>query len=108
MIPKSDDLNQITEARASAPAYFSPYNYTGLVVTYYSAMVILNFLFDANGNTDWFFVIIAIVVLIIIFFVSRGINLWYWKINDSIKNQEEQIKLLKKIAGETKDNSDPS
>jgi hypothetical protein len=25
---------------------------------------------------------------------------WYWKINQSIKNQEEIIRLLKKIANE--------
>lgn len=68
-------------------------------------MIILSFLSDANGNTDWFLVVIAIAVLVIVFFISREINFWYWKINDSIKNQEEQIRLLKKIAGEEPDDN---
>lgn len=63
-------------------------------------MIILNLLTDANGNIDWFAIIIVLAVLLIVFFVSREINFWYWRINDSIKNQEEQIRLLKKIAGE--------
>lgn len=63
-------------------------------------MVILNFLTDANGNPDWFAMVMALAVFIIVFFISREINLWYWRINDSIKNQEEQIRLLKKIAEE--------
>ena len=37
---------------------------------------------------------------IALFFASRWLNLWYWKINDFKKYQEEQIRLLKKIAGE--------
>ena len=62
--------------------------------------MILNILTDANGNIDWFLVIMFLAVLIIIFFASRKINFWYWRITDSIQNQEEQIRLLKKIAGE--------
>jgi len=41
--------------------------------------------------------IISIVIGISLFFILRGVNLWYWKINDLIKNQEENIDLLKKI-----------
>lgn len=71
-------------------------------------MIILNFITDANGNTDWFAIIISIAVLVIVFFVSREINSWYWRLNDSIKNQEEQIRLLKKIAGEKETEDDKS
>lgn len=35
-----------------------------------------------------------------LFFALRWVNLWYWKINDFKEGQEEQIRLLKKIAGE--------
>ena len=72
-------------------------------------MIILNFLTDANGNTDWFRVIIGIAILILIIFLSREFNIWYLRINDFIKNQEEQIRLLKKIAEEeSDDNSEKS
>lgn len=45
-------------------------------------------------------VIIAILFAIIIFILIRELVCWYYKINKSIKNQEEIIRLLKKIAGE--------
>jgi len=38
--------------------------------------------------------LIGIGIAIVIFFIFRGINLWYWKINDLIKNQERHEKLL--------------
>lgn len=38
-----------------------------------------------------------------LFFALRWVNLWYWKINDFKEAQEEQIRLLKKIAGEKPD-----
>ena len=38
--------------------------------------------------------IIGIGVAVAVFFLFRGINLWYWKINDLIKNQENQEELL--------------
>jgi len=41
--------------------------------------------------------IITISIGIILFFILRGVNLWYWKINDLIKNQEENNNLLEKI-----------
>jgi len=63
----------------------------------------MNFITDANGNVDAFLVVIVIAVLIIVFFVSREINIWYWKINEFKKSQDEQIRLLKKIAGEDDD-----
>ncbi len=43
---------------------------------------------------------VYLILCAILFFVLRGVNLWYWKINDLKKDQEEQIRLLKKIAGE--------
>ncbi len=60
----------------------------------------MNLITDANGNVDAFAVIITIAILIIVFFISREINLWYWKINEFRKGQDEQTRLLRKIAGE--------
>ena len=41
--------------------------------------------------------IITISIGIILFFILRGVNIWYWRINDLIKNQEENNNLLEKI-----------
>lgn len=64
-------------------------------------MIILDFFYDYDGNliiVDT--LIVSLLASIVLFFVSRPINLWYWRIDDSIKNQEDQIRLLKKLAGE--------
>lgn len=37
---------------------------------------------------------------VVLFFVIRELMLWYWKVNTMVQNQQEQIRLLKKIAGE--------
>jgi len=46
---------------------------------------------------DYTTLIITISIGIILFFILRGVNLWYWRINDLIKNQEENNNLLEKI-----------
>ncbi len=57
---------------------------------------------------------IIVGVAIALFFLFRGINLWYWKINDLIKYQERQETLMTdqrdllrkifiKLGGEIKD-----
>lgn len=43
---------------------------------------------------DFTELLIGIGIAIVIFFIFRGINLWYWKINDLIKNQERHETLL--------------
>lgn len=49
---------------------------------------------------------IIFVASIGLFFLSRWVNLWYWKVNDFQKGQQEQIRLLKKIAGEEETKED--
>lgn len=44
--------------------------------------------------------LIIILVLVIIFFICRELICWYYKINKMVSNQEEMIRLLKKMAGE--------
>lgn len=44
--------------------------------------------------------IVGFVIIIVLFLALRALMLWYWKVNILIENQEEQIRLLKKIAGE--------
>lgn len=50
--------------------------------------------------------IIYLAVLIGLFFLFRGINLWYWKINAIVNEQAKQSALLEKIllqiGGDTK------
>lgn len=51
-----------------------------------------------NSGFDYFFMFLFI--LLLLFVVFREIICWYWKINKMVSNQEEIIRLLKKIAGE--------
>jgi hypothetical protein len=44
--------------------------------------------------------LVLLLVCILIFLVCREIVCWYWKINKMVSNQEEIIRLLKKIADE--------
>ena len=41
-----------------------------------------------------------VAVVIGLFFLFRAVLLWYWKVDVTIKNQVEIIRLLKKIAGD--------
>ena len=45
-------------------------------------------------------IILVILILILFFIVFREVACRYWKINERIKNQQEIIRLLKKIANE--------
>lgn len=49
------------------------------------------------------FLIIA-AIAVGVFLLFRNINLWYFKINESIKLQQEQVDLLKKLIDKTKEN----
>ena len=40
----------------------------------------------------------SLIVLLIIFFALRGLMLWYWKVNDVLKNLQIQNNILKLIA----------
>jgi len=42
--------------------------------------------------------VLGLILIVAIFMISRGVILWYYRINDRIKNQETIIELLKKIA----------
>lgn len=44
--------------------------------------------------------IIWIIAAIVILLVVREIMLWYWRVNDIIKNQEAQLDLMDMIIGE--------
>lgn len=43
---------------------------------------------------------VILICLVALFFIVRGINLWYWRVDERISNQKEIIRLLRKIAGE--------
>lgn len=45
-------------------------------------------------------IIIAILIGVLIFFVARELMCWYWKINDIIKNQNEQLDQMDYLIGE--------
>lgn len=46
------------------------------------------------------YIIPAVIVILLIFFVARELMCWYWKINDIIKNQEEQLDQMDMLLGE--------
>ncbi len=45
-------------------------------------------------------IILVILIFMLFFIICREILCRYWKINERIKNQQEIIRLLKKIANE--------
>ena len=45
-------------------------------------------------------IVILLGVLIVVFLLFREVNLWYFKINESIELQRESVRLLKIIAGD--------
>lgn len=51
--------------------------------------------FDGFGS-----VLMVLLICAIIFIVCRKLLCWYYKINKMVSNQEEMIRLLKKMAGE--------
>lgn len=52
--------------------------------------------FDGFGS-----VLMVLLICAIIFIVCRELLCWYYKINKMVSNQEEIIRLLKKIANES-------
>ncbi len=45
--------------------------------------------------------IIVMGIIIVVFLIFRQVNLWYFKINESIELQQETVRLLKLISGES-------
>jgi predicted HNH restriction endonuclease len=39
----------------------------------------------------------VIVITVLLFLALRGLNLWYWKINESLQYQKKTVLLLEKI-----------
>lgn len=60
---------------------------------------------SSDGGFGLMTIILAVVLIVAVFLLCRELVCWYWKINKSISNQEEIIRLLKKIAGENNSNT---
>lgn len=43
----------------------------------------------------------VLVIVIVLFIIFRKFNLWYWKIQEHINNQQRIIELLEKISTRT-------
>lgn len=50
-------------------------------------------------TNDIIFVVAGLVLAIVVLLLLRELNSWYWKINERVRNQEEIIRLLRRIAG---------
>ena len=55
---------------------------------------------STNGG-DYSDVLFFLIIFLVIFIVCRELLCWYWKINKMVSNQEEIIRLLRKIADES-------
>lgn len=53
-----------------------------------------------SKGPDFGALLLVLLIGILIFIVCRELLCWYWKVNKMVSNQEEIIRLLKKIAGE--------
>lgn len=42
-------------------------------------------------------VFLGLAIFVGLFFLFRGIMLWYWRVNDVVKNQEETNQLLRDV-----------
>jgi len=45
-------------------------------------------------------ILITILIVVIFFLILREVNCWYWKINERVTLQKEQISILEKILKE--------
>lgn len=59
----------------------------------------------ANSDNGFSSVLIILVICVVIFIICRELICWYYKINKMVSNQEEIIRLLRKIAKEDNDRS---
>lgn len=53
--------------------------------------------YQKDSGSPFLLLLIYLIFIIAIFLICREIVCWYWKINQSIKNQERIIELLEKI-----------
>lgn len=51
----------------------------------------------ANDDPAIFAYVFVLLLAIAVFFATRGLFLWYWKIDVMVKNQTEQTKILQGI-----------
>lgn len=55
---------------------------------------------SSGSGTAFLNLIVYLAIIVGIFLLCRELICWYWKINKTISNQEEIIRLLRKIANE--------
>lgn len=54
-----------------------------------------------SSNDGFGYVLMILLIFFIVFIICRELICWYYKINKMVKNQDEVIRLLKKIANES-------
>lgn len=54
-----------------------------------------------SSGGDYGYLLFVLLICVLIFIVCRELLCWYWKINKMVSNQEEIIRLLRKIADES-------
>ncbi len=57
------------------------------------------------GLQELFALVLIIGFCLMLFLALRAVVLWYWKINEIVNNQQQQIRLLTDLLKETRKNS---
>jgi CHASE3 domain sensor protein len=57
------------------------------------------------GFQELFALVLIIGFCFMLFLALRAVVLWYWKINEIVNNQQQQIRLLTDLLKETRKNS---
>jgi len=57
------------------------------------------------GFQELFALVLIIGFCLMLFLTLRAVVLWYWKINEIVNNQQQQIRLLTDLLKETRKNS---
>ena len=52
-----------------------------------------------TGMGSLFMSLLSLLIFIVLFLVFRSVILWYWKVDQIVKNQKEQIEGMKLIVG---------
>lgn len=64
--------------------------------------VITDFISDLDATKIILTIILILAIRLTIWYITREIKCWYWKISDILAEQQQQTELLEKILNEIK------
>lgn len=63
--------------------------------------------YQSDGISTFMGVAFGIAILVGLFYFFRSILLWYWKVDEIVKNQEETNRLLRSLVRRMESKDDP-